>query len=76
MSARLPDNFDMKSKPLLAQLGTADATEDTIFQAIKSIYSIAEFSAECLVISLLYIERMRSLTGLHPLFSMRLYHPS
>jgi hypothetical protein len=73
--------------------------EENIFQAIKSIYAIAEFSrktftamflyrypehflwglplascsrlpdcrsrvAECLVISLLYIERIRSLTGL------------
>ena len=57
------ENSDMKSKPLLAQLSTADPTENNIFQAIKSIYSIAEFSAECLVISLLYIERLRSLTG-------------
>ena len=61
--AQLPKNFDMKSKPLLAQLSAADPTENNIFQAIKSIYSIAEFSAECLVISLLYIERLRSLTG-------------
>ena len=28
----------------------------------QSIYSIAEFSSECLVISLLYIERLCSLT--------------
>ena len=40
-----------------------------IWQALKSIYSIAEFSSECLVISLLYIERLRSLTGLHLLIS-------
>lgn len=65
MSSQLPENFNMKSKPLLAQLESGDATEDTIFQAIKSIYCIAAFSAECLVISLLYIERLRSLTGLH-----------
>jgi len=69
MESRLPESFNMKSKPLLAQLASAEATEDTIFQAIKSIYSIAEFSAECLVISLLYIERLRSLTGLHLLMS-------
>ena len=65
----LPSMFDTKSKPLLKQIDSSDPTEDTIFQSIKSIYSIAEFSAECLVISLLYIERLRSLTGLHLLMS-------
>jgi len=53
-------------KPLFEQLGDGgeeEVSEDRIFQTIKSIYSIAEFSAECLVISLLYIERVRSLTG-------------
>ena len=44
------------------QLETTEPTEDTIFQSIKSIYAIAEFSPECLVISLLYIERLRSLS--------------
>merc|ERR1719217_731801 len=58
----LPEAFNAKSKPLLAQLAEGPATEDNIFRAIKSIYSIAEFSPECLVISLLYIERLRSLT--------------
>jgi len=62
---RMPDMFNTKSKPLLVQLDSTEPTELTIFQSIKSIYSIAEFSAECLVISLLYIERLRSLTGLH-----------
>jgi len=66
---QLPDMFNTKSKPLLVQLDASDATEDTIFRSIKSIYSIAEFSSECLVISLLYIERLRSLTGLHLLMS-------
>merc|ERR1719217_983533 len=65
----LPEAFNAKSKPLLAQLAEGPATEDNIFRAIKSIYSIAEFSPECLVISLLYIERLRSLTGLHLLYS-------
>jgi hypothetical protein len=69
MAKRLPEVFNMQSKPLLAQLASADTSEDTIFLAIKSIYSIAEFSSECLVISLLYIERLRSLTGLHLLMS-------
>lgn len=69
MAKRLPEVFNMQSKPLLAQLASADASEDTIFLAIKSIYSIAEFSSECLVISLLYIERLRSITGLHLLMS-------
>ena len=69
MMDNLPDMFNTKSKPLLAQLDGHDTTEDTIFQSIKSIYSIAEFSSECLVISLLYIERLRSLTGLHLLMS-------
>lgn len=61
----VPDSFNTRSKPLLVQLDSEDASEDAIFQSIKSIYSIAEFSAECLVISLLYIERLRSITGLH-----------
>ena len=61
----MPSMFDTASKPLLKQLDSSDPTEDTIFESIKAIYSIAEFSAECLVISLLYIERLRSLTGLH-----------
>ena len=43
--------------------------ETRIFQTIKAIYSIAEFSAECLVISLLYIERLRSLTKILLLLS-------
>jgi len=54
-------------KPLFPQMEGEPGemtSEDKIFQTIKSIYSIAEFSAECLVISLLYIERIRSLTGL------------
>jgi len=69
MMDKLPDMFNTKSKPLLAQLAADDASEDSIFQSIKAIYSIAEFSPECLVISLLYIERVRSLTGLHLLIS-------
>jgi len=63
-------------KPLFQQLAAGagdEPSEDTIFQTIKSIYSIAEFSAECLVISLLYIERVRSLTGLH--LRMRNWQP-
>jgi hypothetical protein len=66
---RMPANFNTQSKPLLVQLDPLDASEDAIFQSIKSIYSIAEFSAECLVISLLYIERVRSITGLHLLMT-------
>jgi hypothetical protein len=65
----MPANFNTQSKPLLVQLDPLDASEDAIFQSIKSIYSIAEFSAECLVISLLYIERVRSITGLHLLMA-------
>ena len=54
----------MQSKPLFQFAdGDGGPTEDTIFHTIKSIYSIAEFSPECLVISLLYIERVRSLTN-------------
>ena len=67
MVERMPDMFNTRSKPLLVQLDSSEPTEHTIFQSIKTIYSIAEFSAECLVISLLYIERLRSLTGLHML---------
>ena len=34
--------------------------------------AVAEFSPECLVVSLLYIERLRSITGLHLLIRRRL----
>merc|ERR1712146_138041 len=44
-------------------------SEDAIFHTIKSIYGVAEFSPECLVISLLFIERLRSLTGISLLMS-------
>ena len=55
--------FDVQSKPLFQFAdGDGGPTEDTIFHTIKSIYSIAEFSPECLVISLLYIERLCSTT--------------
>ncbi len=37
--------------------------------ATRSAAADAEFSPECLVISLLYIERLRSLTGLHLVMS-------
>jgi len=53
-------------KPIVGQTSGANLTEDTIFQTIKAIFAIAEFSAECLVISLLYIERVRKLNdGFH-----------
>ncbi|KAL1511173.1 hypothetical protein AB1Y20_005989 [Prymnesium parvum] len=53
-------------KPLFDQLASHDdeVSEDVIFQAMKSVYMIAEFSPECLVISLLYIERVRSASNL------------
>ena len=68
--------FDTTNKPLFPQEDeNEDGTlvpvqpgeapkEDTIYHTIKSIYSIAEFSPECLVISLLYIERVRQLSKL------------
>ena len=37
-------------------------SEDAIFLILRSIYRVAEFSPECLVISLLLIERLRTLT--------------
>ena len=60
-----PIMFDATGvNPLFNQEQPADGpTEQSIFQIIKSIYTIAEFSSECLVISLLYIERVRSLTN-------------
>jgi len=63
--------FDVESKPLFrhAHVELPASSEDNIFHTIKSIYSIAEFSPECLVISLLYIERLRSLTGIPLLLS-------
>jgi len=64
MNPKLPAIFNARSKPLLSLESSSDPSEENIFQAIKSIYAIAEFSPECLVISLLYIERLRSLTGL------------
>jgi len=69
--AKLFPMFDVESKPLFKHphVELASSSEDNIFHTIKSIYSIAEFSPECLVISLLYIERLRSLTGLPLLLS-------
>ena len=59
-----PIMFDATGvNPLFNQEQPADGpTEQSIFQIIKSIYTIAEFSSECLVISLLYIERLCSTT--------------
>ena len=45
---------DSQSKP----------SEDAIYHIIKSIYGVAEFSPECLIISLLFIERLRTLSGI------------
>ena len=68
--ATLP-TFDLESKALLqfnAAAGTEASderpSEDAIFHTIKSILTVAEFSTECLVISLLFIERLRTLTGI------------
>lgn len=59
-----PIMFDATTnRPLFNQPQPLDGpTEQSIFQIIKSIYTIAEFSSECLVISLLYIERLCSTT--------------
>ena len=38
-------------------------SEDAIFHILRSIYRVAEFSPECLVIALLFIERLRTVTG-------------
>lgn len=59
-----PVMFDASgNRPLFNQPQPLDGpTEQSIFQIIKSIYTIAEFSSECLVISLLYIERLCSTT--------------
>ena len=59
---RVGDPFDR------AQSSPSDHTRPPLLTAACprcTADSIAEFSAECLVISLLYIERVRSLTGLH-----------
>lgn len=60
--------FDLESKALLqfnAVGGSSERpSEDVIFHTIKSIYAVANFSPECLVISLLFIERLRTLTGI------------
>ena len=37
-------------------------SEDAIFHILRSIYRVAEFSPECLVIALLFIERLRTVT--------------
>lgn len=42
--------------------GSGKPSEGAIFLVIKSIYAIAEFSPECLVIALLFMERLRTLT--------------
>lgn len=57
-----PIMFDASHRhPLFNQQQPEEGpSEQSIFQIIKSIYTIAEFSSECLVISLLYIERLCS----------------
>jgi len=64
--------FEVESKALLQVMAESSLdrpSEDAIFHTIKSIYGVAEFSPECLVISLLFIERLRTLTGVPLLVS-------
>jgi len=44
-------------------------TEAFIFETIKSVYDCAHFSEECVVISLIYIERLLNTTGVKVLTS-------
>lgn len=63
--------FEVPSKALMqvvADSGTRPS-EDAIFHTIKTIYSIAEFSPECLVMSLLFVERLRTITSIPLLMS-------
>eukprot|EP00965_Chrysotila_dentata_P221426 6192374-Pleurochrysis_carterae.AAC.3 len=46
-----------------ARVCPSSAAQESIYQVINTIYSVAAFSSECLVISLLYIERLRANTG-------------
>lgn len=70
-TGELVPHFDVENKNLLnaAQAGEEKPSEDAIFHTIKSIYSVAEFSPECLVISLLFIERLRTITSIPLLMS-------
>lgn len=63
--------FEVESKALVQVVADSQTkpSENAIFHAIKSIYGVAEFSPECLVISLLFVERLRTLTSIPLLLS-------
>jgi len=54
--------FPMNDEPLFDHLDRTNEvpSDDLIFKTIKMIFSTAAFSAECLIVALLYIERLRS----------------
>jgi len=58
--------FEVESKDIMQMLADSQSkpSEDAIDHIIKSIYGVAEFSPECLIISLLFIERLRTLSGI------------
>lgn len=59
-----PEEFDESRKALLRETPTAD----NIYEFMKALYDCAQFSPECCIICLVYINRLIAFTGmpLHP----------
>jgi hypothetical protein len=59
-----PEEFDEQRKALLRETPTAD----NIYEFMKALYDCAQFSPECCIICLVYINRLIAFTGmpLHP----------
>jgi hypothetical protein len=47
----------------LAALGPLPCAEDMIFHTIRSVYECARIPSECLIVSLVYIERLIAMSG-------------
>lgn len=54
-----PDEFEEERKELLNETPSVD----NIYEFIKALYDCAQFSAECCIISLVYINRMIAFTS-------------
>lgn len=54
-----PDEFEEERKELMKETPTVD----NIYEFIKALYDCAQFSAECCIIALVYINRMIAFTS-------------
>jgi len=61
--AEKPEDFDETRKALLRETPSVE----NIYEFMKALYDCAQFSAECCIISLVYINRLITFTSM-PLF--------